>query len=472
MLVESLLKNTITPAKAIKPMINIGALLDIPTGDYEFGIHGESILNGGLGNITGIAGIGNNFKSTILHYQALSALYKISMSTYTNLSTYDTESNIHEGRLKTLAQMFFKDRDIFQEGLWLVTDSTIYSGNAWYEEFRKYLANKINNKKELMVDYPFLDRDGKTLLRDLIPTFTEIDSLSEFKTDDILEMQDKNQIGESGANTLHMRLGLAKTRILMDLPDRVSAAGNRVLITAHMGKDVPIQQGPIPTPANKQLSYLKNNDKIVGVGSKFFYSMSNLWHAYNAAPLINTSSRGEEYPEDSNNPKIDSKDLNRVMLRQLRSKSGKTGITLELIVSQSQGVLPTLTEFHYIKSMNRFGLSGNNVNYHLDLYPDLNLTRPTIRSKINSDPKLCRAINITSELLQIIEYLPSQKYQDLLCTPNELYNDLKELGYDWNILLETRGWWTINNDEVDPPFLSTMDLLRMRKKLYRPFWLK
>jgi hypothetical protein len=59
-----------------------------------------------------------------------------------------------------------------------------------------------------------------------------------------------------------------------------------------------------------------------------------------------------------------------------------------------------------------------------------------------------------------------------MCTPKQLHDDLVALGYDWDVLLKTRGWWSMDNDSQDlPPFLSTMDLLRMRKGLYHPYWL-
>ena len=466
----SLLKPNVEPTMSVKPMINIGALFDVPTGKYEFGKYGESILNGGLGILTGIVGIGNNFKSTIAHYHGLSAMSKIMTVTESSMSTYDTECNIHEGRLRDLARMFFKDQDIIDTQNWVITDSTIYPGNKWYEKFKEFLDTKIQHKKELTFEYPFLDRDGKNCLKGLVPTFGEIDSLTEFTTEDVLKMQDDNEIGDSGANTLHMRLALAKTRMLMELPHRITPAFHYLICTAHLGKEVQMATGPIPTPSNKKLTYLKNNDKVKGVGDKFFFSLSNLWHSYNATPLINQSTKGEEYPLFRDDPRVGSTDLNVVTVRQLRSKSGRTGITLELIISQSEGVLPTLTEFHYIKNMNRFGLDGNNTNYHLTLYPDVNLTRTTIRSKINEDPLLARAINITSELCQIYQFMNIDK--DLVCTPQELYDDIKKLGYDWNVLLNTRGWWTLNNDKHEIPFLSTMDLLRMRKELYKPYWLK
>ena len=58
----------------------------------------------------------------------------------------------------------------------------------------------------------------------------------------------------------------------------------------------------------------------------------------------------------------------------------------------------------------------------------------------------------------------------LICTPKQLYDDIKAKGYDWDILLNTRGFWTFDNDSQPTNFLSTMDLLRMRVGLYHPYW--
>ncbi len=468
---DSILKPNVQPALYVKPLINIGALLDIPTGTYVLGKYGESLLNGGLGVLNGVVGIGNNFKSTIVHYMVLSAASKILSMGYTSISTYDTENNIHESRLKKLADRFFPDRDILDEGIWVATDNTVYTGNKWYEKFKEFIQLKLDNKKEINVEYPFLDRDKKTLIKYPIPTFGEIDSLTEFTTEDVLKMQDENEIGQSGANTLHMRLALAKTRMFMEIPSRINQGAHYLVITAQLGKETQMQQGPMAPQPTKKLTYLKNNDKIKGVGDKFHFAMVSVWHAYKSMPLLNQSTRGEEYPANRDDPKIDSTDLNVVTLRQLRSKSGQTGFTVEIIVSQSEGVLPTLTEFHYIKNRARFGLGGNNVTFHLDLYPDVNLTRPTIRNKIDTDPLLCRAINITAELCQLIESNMDFD-RKLLCSPKELYDDLKAKGYDWNIILQTRGWWTIDNDKHPTPYLSTMDLLRIRAGLYAPYWMK
>ena len=66
----------------------------------------------------------------------------------------------------------------------------------------------------------------------------------------------------------------------------------------------------------------------------------------------------------------------------------------------------------------------------------------------------------------------SLKDEDLMCTPKELYEDIKKLGYDWNELLDTRGYWTLDQYKNKVPFLSTVDLLKMRKGIYKPYFIK
>jgi len=463
---------TFKTAPAVKILINIGALLDIPTGAYHTGVHGESILNGGLGQLTGVVGIGNNFKSTIMNYMLLSAADKINQVTPTSIATYDTEINIHEGHLRSFTKPFksFADVNILSNGTWSVTDKTIYYADEWYVELKEYLTKKKEDKR-INVELPFLDRDGTKRMICITPTFGALDSLSAFETSANAKMQDENELGASGANTLHMKAGLAKTRFLMELPIVTAQAMHFMAMTAHVGKDIQMASGPMAPPPTKKLQHLKNGDKIKGVTDQFFFLMSNCWHAYNAAPLTNQSTKGPEYPRNPDDNQTGDTDLNIVSLRQLRSKSGPTGGVIQLLVSQSQGVLPSLTEFHYIKEADRFGIEGTLQHYSLCLLPDVKLLCTTIRTKIDSDPLLVRALNITAELCQMTQLwrtLPP----GLLCTPKELYDDLVKLGYDWNVLLATRGWWTVDNDKHPVPFLSTMDLLNMRAGTYKPYWLK
>lgn len=475
-----ILEHGFKPAPAVKILFNVGALLDIPTGSYHTGMHGESLLNGGLGQLTGVVGIGNNFKSTVMNYMMLSAADKILQSVPTSIATYDTEINIHESHLKqfttSLSFKSFKNMDIFSEGLWSITDKTMYYADEWYVILKDYLIKKKDSSKKITVTLPFKERNGLSNMTMLTPTFGSVDSLSAFETSANAKMQDENELGESGANTMHMKAGMAKTRFLMELPVVTAQAAHYVMMTAHVGKEINMASGPMAPPPTKRLQYLKNGDKIKGVSEQFFFLMSNCYHCYNAAPLINQGTKGPEYPRNPDDNQSGDTDLNIVSLRQLRSKSGPTGGVVQLLVSQQNGVLPTLTEFHFIKESDRFGISGTLQHYHLDLYPDVNVTRTTIRSKIDTDSLLTRAINITSELGQIT-MLWRNLPEKLVCSPKVLYDDLKALGFDWNVLLKTRGWYTVNNDDHPVPFLSTMDLLRMRgvdktgEKTYFPYWM-
>ena len=474
----ALQKPNFVAAPNVKILINIGATLDIATGFYVKGLHNESILNGGLGICTGVVGIGNNFKSTILDYMMLSAADRIMSMTETNINTYDTEINIHEDRKRMFTQRFptFKKMDILQDGTWVITDKTIYYANEMFEIMKEYLKNKRKSAKSIEVPTPFPDRTGVQPMMILAPTFQAIDSFTEFETEDVAKIQDENELGDSGGNTVHMRSGLAKTRFLMELPTLTGGSYHFTLLTAHIGKEIQMASGPMPQAPVKKLQYLKNGDKVKGVTDKFFFLMSNCFQAYNAAPYINQGTKGPEFPRNSeDNTKLDT-DLNIVSLRQLRSKSGPSGVVFELIVSQSEGVLPELTEFHLIRENSYYGLSGGNQNYSLDLLPDVKLSRTSVRSKLDNNETLRRAMNITSEMCQM-KLLWRTMEEDLICTPKQLYDDLIQKGYDWSVLLATRGWWTVYNDQHPIPFLSTMDLLRMRlpddhPNHYHPYWLE
>lgn len=456
----------------VKIMINIGATLDLPTGFYVKTKDGDHCLVGGLGAITAVVGRGNRYKSTIMHYMMLSAMDRIRSTNETVASTYDTEINIHEHALNRFINRFtsLRDLDILNTGVWNITDKTIYYANTWYEKLKEWLAEKEKSAAKLKRPTPFLDRHGKQLEL-VVPSFTEVDSFSEFETQDVADIQDNNELGDSGGNTIHMRQGLAKLRFLMEVPTLFGQNNHFLLMTAHLGAEINMATGPHQAPPPKMLQHMKQGEKIKGVTGKFFFLMNNCFHATNSSLLINQGTKGAEYPETSDDSSTGDIDLNLVTLQQLRGKSGPTGYTLEIIVSQSEGVLPELTEFHHIKSNDRFGISGTLQHYNLDIYPDVKLSRTTIRGKIKADSKLRRALNITSELLQIGTF--HRQLRPELLTPAELYEGIKKQGYDWDMILTcTRSWWTLDDDNHPLRRLSTYDLVRMARGQYHPFWLE
>ena len=93
-----------------------------------------------------------------------------------------------------------------------------------------------------------------------------------------------------------------------------------------------------------------------------------------------------------------------------------------------------------------------------------------LRNEIDKHPELRLALEHTTYLYQIARYWKNFD-QSLLCTPKELYEDIKKLGYKWEELLQTRNYWTFDQYTNPIRYLSTIDLLKMRAGLYTPYWM-
>jgi len=456
----------------LRPLINVGALLDIPTGAIVTGAKGESIINGGLSSIEGFAGLGNTFKSTLMHHMMYTAADRMAAS-YPELimmETYDTEDNmlLNPDRYNNLVNKHTKylDRDPIMTGQWVIRTKSELPANKWLKEELYPMVKEKEEDKDVEVVYEaFLDNLKKEPLKLPYPSFVEIDSLTEFESETTIDMLEN--LEEDKTNTLFMKQGLYKTKVLKDMPGLSNRANIYFLFSTHLGKKIDMSGNPFAKPT-KDLQFMKQDEKIKGATDKVMFLTTHYWKTFSPSALINQSTKQPEYPRGEDDIETD---LNVVNLLQVRSKSGPSGYTLPIVVSQTEGVLPSLTEFHYIKT-NKFGLDGSVRSYWLELYPDVKLSRTTVRNKLEQDEKLRRAVNITSELLQLHTFQPVMKTQGLLCSPKELREDLEKLGYDWNMLLKTRGWWTIKQYSPDvPPFLSTVDLLKMRKGLYTPYWM-
>lgn len=475
-------------APAVKLLLNIGGGLDIVTGNWSTGKYGESILNGGLGFITGQVGPGNAFKSTLLHGMLLKGMGVVFDSCFkpetksqralkrmrTSNSTYDTEVNMQEPRLKVLSKQIrelFNEDLFYHEGvLWKVTDKTVMWGNEFFEKLKEFTRYKRKNQKAYEIETPFLDRDG-TAFKIILPTFGLIDSITDFQTEKESDIQDENELGESGGNTLFARSGLFKTRLLTELPGVCGGAYHFLGLTAQLNTEMAMQGGG-PAGASqppRKLHYLGNNQKIVGATTKFTYATTVAFNAKSARPLVDAD-RMAEYPRPETNRIARDTDLNEVTLTILRNKNGKTGVDVVLLTTQLEGLQFELTEFHNLRENKRFGIVGSGQWYTLALYPECAIQRTTIRKKIQEDLRLRRAINISSEMQQMSVHMPDV-WAEYGCEPSELYADLKRLGYDWDFLLTTRGSYRFNNDFHPVPFLSSLDLLKMRKGEYFPYWM-
>ena len=455
---------------SVKPMMNAGALLDIPTGTYITGEKGESILNGGIPSIIGTAGPGNSFKSTFIHYLSLTVADRYKYSDINcPIHTHDTEDNMifNFPRLNKLAtyMQYLTNEPLYDASVWSVISKSEMASDKWIEVVHKKILEKIKNKKEYIIYNGYVNRLNGDKIKLPKPNIIEIDSFSELEPETTEDIVLDGKINNS--NTMFMQQGLFKAKVMKDLPRLANNSNTTFILTAHIGEEINMASGPFSPQPTKQLQHMKAGQKIKGVVGKILYLSSHFYLITYSNTLINQSTKMPEYPLEKED---NSTDLNIIKVKQLRSKTGPSGYVIEIVVSQVEGVLPSLTEFHYIKS-DRFGFIGNMVNYSLALYPDVKLSRTKIRTLINKDKKLRRAINIQSELKQMKTFM--RQYRNILCTPEELYEGIKEKGYDWDDILEnTRGWYTPNNYKGDLKFLSTLDLLKMRAGTYTPFWYK
>lgn len=450
-----------------RPAINVGCLMDIPTGKYELGKHGESILNGGLDSLTGIAARPNNFKTALAVY-LLARLRAVCHHAHT--ITYDTEGTLYPtARFEAvslldpyLSQINYEDDPQFT-----FTDLSQYNGDQFFDAFRKVVNEKPKNEKQYLSTTPFLDSNGKPR-QALYPSGALIDSLSKLTVSAVETIYDKNKIGDSGANTDAMTNGKAKNQMMNQIPGVCARTGTYMIMTAHVGDIINLEMYPTD---KRNLSYMKKDTVLKGVSSGFYSLPDNLWFITSNKPLLNKE-KMPQYPWDNSTALKDDTDLSEIRLMNLRGKRGMSGFEFPMIASQTEGILPSLSEFHYCKENNNFGIGGNLQNYFMELRPEVKLSRTTVRKKLHEDALLRRAVQITSELLQLYQF-HRLVHHDLLCDPKTLYDDIAAMGYDWDQLLQTRGYWVFEEEAKEHPqnYLSTMDLLRMRKGLYVPYWL-
>lgn len=458
--------NTIVERPRFRPAINVGALMDIPTGVYKLGKYGESIMSGGLYSFTGIAARPNDFKTHLLTYLAVRVRAVMRQS---HGLTYDTDGTMDPVTRFTVASIhdeFLRNIDWEHDDQYAFTDLSRYIGDDFFEILRTTANEKSKDEKKYTITTPFLDPDGNNKTA-LYPTFVGIDTYSKFQVSAVEKMYDKNKIGDSGNNTDAMTSGKAKNQMINQLPGILARSGFYAILTAHVGDVINVEMYPTD---KRQLKDLQKDTSLKGVGSAFYGLPNNLWSITGKAVLWDKD-KMPEYPSEFRPNVTGDKDLVELTMINLRGKNGGSGTPIKLVASQSEGILPGLSQFHFCKNADRYGIGGNLQNYFLDMLPSVSLSRTKVRAKLANDARLRKAMEFTSDMLQIRQWQRTID-PELHCTPKEMVDDLTAMGYDWERLLDTRSYWVPLEEEAlhEKPFLTTMDLMRMRKGLYIPYW--
>lgn len=464
-------------AEDVKPLINVGALIDLATGIFIKGFKGENLLLGGLGMLNGVTGGGNSFKSTIMHYMNLAAMSRVYKHDYTFLTVYDTEVNIQEDRLRAFSYRFpFQGHDIIGENIWTITDAVEYTGDEYFEVFKKDATERKKLKDKLQVSTPFMNRERTAQYSMMIPTFSCIDSFTQFQTNNTIDAVMEKTLGDSSAGMQFATNNKDKVSMMNMMPSLAGGSGSYVTLTAHYGKDTITAGGPYAPPPPKRLPTMKPGEKVKGFSDAAYYLMTTFLQTQSAVSLVADDKRGPLYPKDADDRVVGDTDLYQVKIKVLRCKAFKSGTEFSIILSQSEGVLPSLTEFYALKQeKDGYGMEGNLQNYALELVPDIKLSRTTIRTKLDDEGvdgiRLRRGMNITSELNQLRNM--HQVTHPNIPSCKKLKEDLAKQGYDLEFILKnTRGWWKPENDDHPQLYCSSVDLVEMSRGTYHPYWME
>lgn len=452
------------PAQTIKPMPNVGGLFDISAGRYYKGKHGQNLLNGGLAHFTGIVALPNMFKSTLAVKMLATVISQISKA---SAHAHDTETTMVQERVVSLFQHGYGDPnyDPRDDGRLVFTDTVDYDGTEYFEVLKAIARDRRKENNRLTTE--FLDPKTKKPTLYFTPMIEFVDSFSGLKAENATDMLDEAKAGTKDLNMLAMRMNSGKSQMVEQLPSLTAGAGLYYIATAHVGQEYQLDPR---TPLVKKLKFLKGDLKLKRVPENFSFQTGN---CYIIAHLRVMQTDGlPEFPATDDAKIKGDTDLLELTILNLRGKFGPSGLPITCVVSQSEGFKDGLSEFVYLKSRDRYGLVGNDRNYALALLPDVKLSRTTIRSKLDEQYALRRAMHMTAEMCWMHDHWEEDQLPEALrTTPEELYETLKAQGYDWEILLgQSRPYWTF--EELNDPMgsLTTMDLLEMRAGLYHPYW--
>lgn len=462
----------------LMPRFNVGSLMDVPTGRLERGQRGESIINGGMSNLMGITGIGNSNKTLLLTYCILTVL--IRFHGYSDGHFSDHENTMEFNRLADfivrIAQYNQVDLDEIFATLpqtFPLIPATVLSGSPWFDKLKETAKGRVKKGVKGMIDTPILDFRGQPI-RMHKPHLCAVDSFSALTPDSTEKSQDKATAGDKDRNMEFAVDHKAKHMMFQELSNLLPASGIYAFTSAHLGDNLSFDPN---ATKEKKLAFMRADQKLKGVSSNYYFYTTTLWFIMKATALLNND-RVPLYPYEGNSKEKRDSELMELEAWTGRNKFGPSGIMVPIIISQAEGVMPSLSEFHYLKDYaDRYGIQGNASdndvqNYHLDLCPEVNLSRTKIRQKTEEEEMLRRALTITAEMRQIFKYWKTFP-KEYRCTPKELYDGIIKQGYKWeDILTGTRGWWAPNQYDHPLKFVSTIDLLKMRVGAYKPYWME
>ena len=433
---------------------NTGTLFDLGTGSYDQGVNRQWILNGGLGSfITGVVGMNGMYKTTF----AWSAIIR-SMGIYpgTECIIDDTENTLDRD----------KERALNMAGEFTVDPSRIvwlkgidYDLDNLYAFVKEICLKKAAHKNDYMVETPFIDKKTLKPLRVWMPTYLFIDSLTELISaaeEEMINGPKAAGLGEKANNTIYMLDGNKKTILIRSLRRLAQQYGLIVVCTGHYDKKI---QMDMYSSNPKETQFGKNEYSTRGCGSKFKF-LTGLY-ARTQASLLQDSNKEALYSWGA----TPNTDVNEVQVYIERCKANRGGSITPFVVSQSIGLLNDVSNYHYLRINDYFGLNGNKQKQQPFLTPEITISRNTIREVADANAQVRRALEIAAQLKFIQNnWITNNIPYNVNIAPQALFDGLMS-DKNKNLIervLNSRGYWTYAKD--DKEYLSIFEIVDLINK--------
>jgi hypothetical protein len=459
----------------VRLAFNAFPMLDILTGIWVEGYNGDDILVGGYSHMNsyvagpnaGKTALGLHMWATVLnrHKEIAGGIYESEGTLYTK-RILDISDSIKEGTPFSMDS----EKAVMWDGQMLFLDKWFDIITPTVEERSK--EYKADSKK---LTLPF-SVNSKGVNKVIPPYLIFIDSWSE---SDITSADGKSEDGidNSSNNPANIREGNVKTSIYNKI-SRMVLGGYYISSTASLDDKGADFATPIRKNTNKVMTHLPNNMKIKRTGTSYKKRSSSMWYFTQPVPCYKPKSKLPAYPLDQDDYFENNVDLECSSFHNARNKTGSSGNIYPLIRSQTEGVLPSIRELEFCRPRNNvketYGISnGKQYCFYLDLYPDVQWRLTTVRKLFDEDPRARKAMEFTMALKMMFVKIRKREFNKYTCTPKELYEDIKNLGYDWDILYNTRSYWLfMEEEEGELPYLSILMLLKVRAGEKKIRWYK
>lgn len=455
------------PAPPFFPMPNTGTVLDVSAGSWQPGHRGQTVMNGGVCPFSCIAAMPNMFKSVLAAGMGGCVLRAFRGSF---LHAHDAETTMSRERTEAMARAamdigigkYRAPEDLISDGRMAITSSVDYDGTELFSLIKEYARKRLKEEKKIKLE--LINTVTNEPYEYYVPIVEFWDSLSALKCENVVEMLDESDVGTKDLNMLAMRVNSGKSQIVDQAPDLTAKHGIYLIVTSHVGERYQLDPR---TPNVKTLKWMKgDNIKLKRVPENLSFHTGNCYVITHLSPMVD---KGEAMFPYSPGDELKATDLVEIQVVNMRGKYGPSGIPLSIVCSQREGWLTYMSNFVYLRT-NKYGINGQGgQHFALALTPEYKMQRTTVRQKFRESFKAQRAALILVEMhwcfTQRNDIDPIYK-----CEPTQLYDEIKNMGYDWDLLLETRFWFGPIDEGQDVPYLSTMDLLKMRVNQYHPYW--